>query len=136
MTTPAPSKPTYRYSAIASDHPLATACGAVGTHRLVLFDKIGPEPQPCHWCSRPLDWFVRGARRLIVDHLDNDGCNNDPSNLVPCCMRCNAWRGRNPKEFAWFVEKQCPQEWDDRTPEDVWRSACAAVAGIDYSVAS
>ena len=70
-------------------------------HRQVLFDKIGLGPHPCHYCGRPLNWQIRKRDQpwpedfLTVDHLDHDKTNNDPSNLVPCCHRCNA--GKHPK---------------------------------------
>lgn len=76
------------------DHPLARAQGRVLEHRRVLFAAIGPGPHQCHWCSRPVDW-TRGVSTpdaLVVDHLDFDRANNDPSNLVPSCHPCNSQR--------------------------------------------
>ena len=78
-------------------HPLLANKGLlVGTHRRVLYEKIGPGPHPCHWCKRPIDWMpgrgvVQGA--LLVDHLDNNSLNNTPNNLVPSCHKCNVCRG-------------------------------------------
>ena len=77
------------------DHPLAASDGKVSAHRLALWDKIGDGEHPCHWCGCPLRWLpgegnVPGA--ITADHLDNDGKNNDPANLVPSCHPCNVKR--------------------------------------------
>lgn len=83
---------TYRRIHLAG-HPLARSQGLVYEHRVVLFDAIGPGQHPCHWCGRTVSWTAtRQGRRLIVDHLDDDGLNNDPENLVPSCLRCNTSR--------------------------------------------
>jgi len=87
--------PRYRYLR-APGHPLANKNGTVLEHRMLLFAKIGAGPHPCHWCGKPVRW-TEGAHTarwaLIVDHVDNDGRNNQPSNLVPSCHRCNVNRG-------------------------------------------
>jgi hypothetical protein len=79
-------------------HPLETACGLVGEHRVVLYDAIGPGPHPCHWCGQPVDWVSDGVGvprgSLVTDHVDNNVRNNDPSNLVPSCGPCNGVRSR------------------------------------------
>lgn len=86
------------YRAIkAPDHPMATADGSILEHRLVLFDLLGPGEQECHWCSTTVTWsesWPVSRRALVVDHLDFDGLNNDPANLVPSCHPCNAGRTR------------------------------------------
>lgn len=85
-----------RYRYIQSpDHPLATGKGSVAEHRLVLYEKIGPGPHPCHWCQAPVDWLPgerTAAGALTADHVDNDSRNNAPENLVPSCHRCNSIR--------------------------------------------
>lgn len=73
----------------APTHPLAMRNGMVYEHRAALFSAIGYGPHLCHWCATPLTW----RRNLHVDHLDDVGDNNDPSNLVPACNRCNSGRG-------------------------------------------
>jgi len=75
-------------------HPLASKNGLVYVHRAVLFRMLGPGEQPCHWCGAPLDWDATTGdpRQLQVDHLDNDGSNNQPGNLVPACHPCNSGR--------------------------------------------
>jgi hypothetical protein len=65
--------------------------------RIVLYEKIGPGPHPCHWCGEPVDWkqggqFVPGA--LLADHVDFDPTNDTPENLEPSCNPCNAHRTR------------------------------------------
>lgn len=76
-------------------HPLATKCGNLPEHRIVLYNKIGPGPHNCQWCGDSVTWRV-GARTaggaLVVDHLDEDARNNDPDNLVPSCHACNCFR--------------------------------------------
>lgn len=77
----------YPYSVIPG-HPLAHADGRVRIHRAVLYDAIGPGAHPCHWCGDLLTW----KENLVVDHIDADTWNNDPSNLVPSCSSCNSRR--------------------------------------------
>lgn len=74
-------------------HPLARPDGRVGMHRLVLYESLGPGEHPCHWCQKLLVWgegTVKGI--LTVDHLDGNHRNNDLSNLVAACHRCNVTR--------------------------------------------
>ena len=82
-----------------SSHPIAPASGTVYEHRAVLYAAIGEGPHPCHWCGGMLTW--RGdstaANYLCVDHLDDVKDNNDPSNLVPSCSKCNVARSVHPK---------------------------------------
>lgn len=77
-------------------HPLAPPGGYLAVARIVLYEKIGPGPQVCHWCGRPITWAVgrRGNSRdhVIADHLDSDEFNDDPENLVPSCGPCNGTR--------------------------------------------
>lgn len=41
---------------------------------------------------------------LITHHVDNNGRNNDPTNLVPACQSCNIRRGKDKRfENALFV---------------------------------
>jgi hypothetical protein len=37
-------------------------------------------------------WNGDYKERLVTDHLDGDGWNNVPSNLVPSCIGCNVAR--------------------------------------------
>jgi hypothetical protein len=69
-------------------HPLANKDGSIYQHRRVLYDKIGAGPHECYWCGAPIDWDT-----LHSDHVDSDGSNNDPENLVPACALCNHQRG-------------------------------------------
>lgn len=82
-------------------HPIRSAQGYLYRHRMVLYDAIGPGAHACHWCSCDIEWNEGGARQLVVDHLDNDKRNNDQSNLVPSCHRCNSTRGL----FVSWVQK-------------------------------
>ena len=49
---------------------------------------------PVDGCDRPSESWPASRRALVVDHLDFDGLNNDPANLVPSCHPCNAGRTR------------------------------------------
>lgn len=93
-------------------HPLAFGTKrTLGLHRIILWRKVGPGPQTCHWCGSPLVWAPTrtilhdGVRRCIADHLDGNRANNDPSNLVPACNPCNTLRstpnvGRRCKQYV------------------------------------
>lgn len=73
----------------ALGHPMSNAQGHAYVHRIVAFEKYGPGPQSCHWCSKGLPtWSC-----VKVDHLDEDKANNDPDNLVTACNDCNRARG-------------------------------------------
>lgn len=91
-------------------HPLAGKNGRAYEHRVVLYDKIGDGPHPCHWCATTLQWTAKGESDcLTVDHLDNRGDNNDPLNLVPSCQQCNGARGSARRrqallEAGWWSE--------------------------------
>jgi hypothetical protein len=91
-------KPDMKYRmTTAPDHPIAPPGGVVAVARVMLYDKLGPGPHPCHWCGLALRWVCDGTRpadALFVDHLDFDARNDVPENLVPSCHVCNAHRTR------------------------------------------
>ncbi len=75
------------------DHPLAPSNGHVYEHRVVLFAIVGAGLHPCHWCGKTVTWDkVKTPNALQVDHLDGDGFNNHPDNLVVSCPGCNTAR--------------------------------------------
>lgn len=76
----------------SNDHPVSHSSGMAYEHRVVLYDSVNGEDQPCHWCKKDLVWFGDGEK-IVVDHLDNNKENNDGSNLVPSCHKCNSMRG-------------------------------------------
>ena len=85
----------------APGHPIAPPSGMLAVARLVLFDKVGPGPHPCHWCGVEVDWktgLVNGA--LIADHLNWDRNDDSPENLVPACLPCNTNRQREHQDRA------------------------------------
>lgn len=94
---PRATKQQYRRITLPG-HPLADNTGRLLLHRYVLFEKIGYGPHLCHWCSTPVNWG-RARGTLQPDHVDGDGLNNDPANLVPSCPPCNIRRA-NPTLVA------------------------------------
>lgn len=84
-----------RYRTVAAKgHPLAMANGRAYEHRVVLYDKIGAGPHACHWCGTEVEWVGKGQpKELQPDHLNDDGGDNRPENLVPSCRSCNTARG-------------------------------------------
>ena len=83
------------------DHPLADRQGFVDLHRFVHFAETGPADRPCWHCGRIVSWRgTTGPTRLVVDHLNDDGHDNRPVNLVSSCQSCNAHRRVHP----WVVE--------------------------------
>jgi hypothetical protein len=97
------------------EHPMSNK-GWVLHHRKVLFDALGPDDQPCHWCGWVLPWrHENGALWCInVDHLDADRQNNLVENLVPSCWCCNA--NRAWKHLAPKVWKQLLRTFRDVPP--------------------
>jgi hypothetical protein len=77
-------------------HPLADKYGSLGLHRWLVYRRLGPGPQPCHWCGVAVEWLPgeKWDGVLVVDHVDGNRGNNDESNLVPSCHTCNIRRGR------------------------------------------
>ncbi len=98
-SAPRTRKPRRYRRTTAKGHPIAHKSGAIWAHRKVLFDLIGWGPHPCHWCGADLEWLSPTAP-LYVDHLDGDGANNDPTNLVPSCNGCNTARGQQERSQA------------------------------------
>lgn len=91
----------YRHMSVPVGHPLRDKSGRAYAHRVVLFDEIGPGPHPCHWCGDLVDWVPKGQPDCLqVDHLDGDGANNQPSNLVPSCGGCNSTRALQARSAA------------------------------------
>ena len=84
-----------RYKRIAAaGHPLADKYGRAYAHRVTLYDMIGPGEHRCHWCSALVKWAPKGTPgELHPDHINGDGGDNRPENLVPSCRGCNTARG-------------------------------------------
>ena len=106
----------------APSHPLASKHGNVYLHRMVLFDEIGPGPHQCHWCEAEVDWLPKGdPRELHPDHLNDDGADNRPENLVPSCRRCNSLRGTQRRvdamrEAGWWSNNDTVGKLKPRAP--------------------
>jgi len=89
-------------------HPLATKNGYLLESRMLLYDEIGQGPHGCHWCSKEVRWQVlRGQgttpNGLVADHVDTNWRNNDLSNLVPSCQRCNGMRHKMLTEYDLYI---------------------------------
>ena len=96
-----------RYRALTlHGHPLAKANGRVYEHRAVLYDALNGRDAGCHYCGVPLKWAsTRGdADVLQVDHLNDDGGDNRPENLVPACVSCNIRKAQNNRRRALLEE--------------------------------
>lgn len=81
----------------APSHPLADPQGYVFEHRKVAYDERGGQISHCERCEMvPVTWDT-----CHVDHDDCDRLNNDPPNLLVCCVGCNVMRHphqrRDPK---------------------------------------
>jgi hypothetical protein len=90
------------------EHILCRKDGWVLEHRALLFDAIGPEPQPCYWCGFVLPWrnHADWKQALVVDHLNERRTDNDIRNLVPACWYCNAnrsWSRIAPRAWQRFI---------------------------------
>lgn len=93
------AKPSSRYakSKVPEGHPLRDPHGQCMTHRVVLWEKIGPGEHSCHYCGTTVDWKpgeYLTATSLVAEHADGNTRNNDPANIVPACQKCNAKKMR------------------------------------------
>lgn len=85
----------------APNHPLRRAGYRVGQHRIVYYDAHGAGPFDCHWCGKNVTWET-----LHIDHVDNDKKNNNLSNLVASCHRCNCAIRGNKRRVDTLREKR------------------------------
>lgn len=97
----------------ARGHALADSNGKSYAHRVGLYDLIGEGPHICHWCKWDgLEWHVDrdDPNYLVPDHLNGDGRDNDPTNLVPAHSWCNNNRAVIERlGLAWNL-------WEDEPP--------------------
>lgn len=106
----------------APNHPMAGKHGTAYEHRVVLYDTIGDGPHHCHWCNTEIEWGPRSLPNSIqVDHLDGDGANNNPDNLVPACKPCNSGRGAQARaealrEHGWWARNDTVARLGARRP--------------------
>lgn len=106
-------------TAYRPNHPLAPPSGYIATHRVVLYDRIGPGPHACHWCGKMVDWAVGTKRKgdvLLADHVDGDRQNLAPENLVPACNACNVRRA-HPMTIQDGELAMPSAEWQTRAVE-------------------
>lgn len=88
-------------------------------HRVVYFNQHGAGPFTCHWCSAVITW-----NDMHIDHVDSNKTNNDISNLVAACARCNQSRGipkmrktmndRYATRLTFNGETQSARTWAER----------------------
>lgn len=103
FTTEVTASKGRRYQVVyAPGHPVAGVRGMAYAHRIALHDSIGPGEHPCHWCGCLVswDWPRSHPAALQVDHLNDLGDDNAPSNLAPACRRCNPGRGAQRRSDA------------------------------------
>ena len=74
----------------APGHPVALGSHRVYQHRVAYYDAHGEGPFICHWCGVLVTW-----KDMHVDHVDSNPQNNNLSNLVSSCARCNQERGHD-----------------------------------------
>lgn len=82
-------------------HPASSKGGMLYEHRKVFYETFGPDGHSCFWCQVPLEWGGGGTGKLHVDHLNGEKSDNQSSNLVPSCHRCNVNRGLF---MSWFAQ--------------------------------
>lgn len=113
----------------ATSHPMSNNHGIAYEHRVVLYDHIGEGPHHCHWCETEVHWKPTDDQTALhVDHLDGDGANNHPANLVPACRTCNSGRAAQERARAlraagwWSVNDTVGKLGTRRTPIDPART--------------
>lgn len=96
----------YKILCNMGDHPLAHNTQA-SEHRVVLWEKLGCESLDCEhecwWCGKLIQWRTNDRETEIqADHVDGNGLNNDPKNLVESCCSCNSRRGalKNSTDYS------------------------------------
>lgn len=79
----------YMIMRVELGHPMAQASTPTWaySHRVIAYEHLGPQPQPCYHCGEVSEW-----RDLVIDHLDDDPLNNNVENIVPACPSCNNQR--------------------------------------------
>lgn len=105
-------------------HPLSDKNGLVYEHRFVFHKHNGDGPFNCHWCGAVISWDC-----MDVDHLDDNKSNNDISNLVSSCHKCNTKRG------TWKMVKERKKQWTQITYNGVTKtgSEWARELGLSHS---
>jgi hypothetical protein len=78
------------------ESPIAGKRGYLQVHRAWLYEKHGPGPHQCYWCGTLLEW-----PRIETDHVDGNGWNNHPGNLVVACKDCNNRRKDDGNPRHW-----------------------------------
>lgn len=94
------------------NHPLSDSRGLVYEHRFVFYEHNGQGPFKCHWCGVEVDW-----KCVDIDHLDDNPSNNNISNLVPSCHKCNTKRG------TWKMVEARRAGWTQITHKGVTKNA-------------
>ena len=55
------------------------------------FMRLYPGPYTCHFCGDPItELYGRGGSALNVHHVDGNGRNDEPGNMVAVHRRCHS----------------------------------------------
>lgn len=69
-------------------HPLAGQRGMIRAHRYIAYEHYGSGEHRCAYCGKVLSWS-----EISIDYFNNNKQDNDISNLIISCNKCNRLKG-------------------------------------------